>query len=53
LKEEFRNQLLREADSLPETEAALAEKGIRLIYPHGNLKGAKETVGSPPHVSIS
>jgi len=53
LKEELRNQLLREADSLTETEVALSEKGIRSIYPQGDLKGVKETTGSPPpHVPV-
>jgi len=53
LKEELRNQLLRESDSLAETEVARAEKGIRSIYPQGDLKGAKETAGSPPtHVPV-
>jgi len=53
LKEELRNQLLRDADSLVETEVARAEKGIRLMYPQGHLKGAKETAGSPPpHVPL-
>ena len=50
LKEELRNQLLREADSLAETEVALAEKGTRSIYPQGDLKGVKETSDSPPHM---
>jgi len=50
LKEQLSNQLLREADSLAETEVALAEKGIRSIYPQGDFKGAKETIGSPTHM---
>jgi len=50
LKEELRNQLRREADSLAETEVARAEKGIRSNYPQGDLKGAKETAGSPPNM---
>lgn len=33
LKEELRNQLLREADTQVEVEMTLAEKGIRQIYP--------------------
>jgi len=53
LKEELRNQLLRDSGSLAETEVARAEKGIRSIYPQGDLKGAKETTGSPPlHVPV-
>jgi len=50
LKEELRNRLLRESDSLVETEVVLAGKGMRSIYPQGDLKGAKETAGSPPHM---
>jgi len=52
LKEELRNQLLRDADSLAETEVVRAEKGILSIYPQGDLKGAKETAGSPPHIPV-
>jgi len=48
LKEELRNQLLREADSLAETAVALAEKGIQSMYPQGDFKGGEETLGSPP-----
>jgi len=33
-----------------ETEVVQAEKGIRSIYPQGDLKGAKGTVESPPHI---
>jgi len=50
LKKELRNQLLREAESLAETEVAQAEKGMRSIYPQGDLKGAKETVRQPSHM---
>jgi len=49
LKKELRNQLQSDADSLAET-VAQAEKGIRSIYPQGDLKGAKETAGSPPYM---
>jgi len=34
--EELRNQLLREANSLVETEVVLAQKGIQLIYSQGD-----------------
>ncbi|XP_069631326.1 LOW QUALITY PROTEIN: uncharacterized protein [Haliaeetus albicilla] len=50
LKEELRNQLLREADTQAEVEVTLAEKGIRQIYPQGDLQRAKETVESLPHM---
>ena len=50
LKEELRNHLLRDSDSLAETEVALAGKGIQPIYPQWDLKRAKETAGSPPHM---
>ena len=53
LKEELRNQLLRESDSLAETEVALAEKGIRSIYPPGGLEGRKRNRRQPlPHVPV-
>jgi len=47
LKEELRNQLLREADAFVETEVELTEKGIQSICPQRDSKGAKETVESP------
>jgi len=48
LTEELRGRLLREAGSLAQTEVALAEKAMRLICPQEDLKGVKETLGSPP-----
>lgn len=50
LKEELRNQLLRETDTLAEAEVLLEEKGIRQVYPWGDLKGVKEAVKKPPHM---
>ncbi|XP_074719620.1 uncharacterized protein LOC141941203 [Strix uralensis] len=50
LKEKLRDQLLREADTLAEVEVKLSEKGIRQIYPQGDLQKAKETVESLPHM---
>ncbi|XP_054677814.1 uncharacterized protein LOC129204954 [Grus americana] len=50
LKEELRNQLLRETDALAEEEVLLEEKGIRQVYPWGDIKGVKEAVKSPPHM---
>ena len=50
LKEELRNQLLREADTQAEVEVTLEEKGIQQIYPQGDLQRAKETVESLPHM---
>ncbi|GAB0180729.1 hypothetical protein GRJ2_000538200 [Grus japonensis] len=47
LKEELRNQLLRETDTL--AEVLLEEKGIRQVYPWGDLKGVKEAVKNTPH----
>ena len=47
LKEELRNQLLKEADSLAEVDS---EKGIWQIYPQGDLQKAKEAVESLPHM---
>jgi len=53
LKEELRNRLLRDANSLAETEVALAEKGIRSIYPPGGLEGRKRNRRQPlPHVPV-
>ena len=50
LKNELRGQLLAEADTLAEAEVKLLEKGIRQIYPQGDLQKAKETVESLPHM---
>ncbi|GAB0179419.1 hypothetical protein GRJ2_000407200 [Grus japonensis] len=50
LKEELRNQLLRETDTLAKTEVLLEEKGIRQVYPWGDIKGVKEAIKSPPHM---
>uniref|UniRef100_A0A663EGK8 Uncharacterized protein n=1 Tax=Aquila chrysaetos chrysaetos TaxID=223781 RepID=A0A663EGK8_AQUCH len=50
LKKELRNQLLREADTQAEVEVTFVEKGIRQIYPQRDLRRAKETVESLPHM---
>lgn len=50
LKEELRDQLLREVDTLAEVEVKLSEKGIRQVYPQGDLQKARETVESLPHM---
>uniref|UniRef100_A0A8C8AKQ8 Uncharacterized protein n=1 Tax=Otus sunia TaxID=257818 RepID=A0A8C8AKQ8_9STRI len=50
LKDELREQLLREMDTLAEAEVKLLEKGIRQIYPQGDLQKTKETVESLPHM---
>ncbi|GAB0205260.1 hypothetical protein GRJ2_002991600 [Grus japonensis] len=50
LKEEWRNQLLRETDTLAEAEVPLEETGLRQVYPWGDLKGVKEAVKKPPHM---
>uniref|UniRef100_A0A8D0ET68 Uncharacterized protein n=1 Tax=Strix occidentalis caurina TaxID=311401 RepID=A0A8D0ET68_STROC len=49
LKSELREQLLAETDTLAETQVKLLEKGIRQIYPQGDLQKAKETIESLPH----
>ena len=48
LKEELRNQLLREADTQVEVEVKLLEKGIWQIYPQGDSQKARQTVESLP-----
>ncbi|XP_074669759.1 uncharacterized protein LOC141918811 [Strix aluco] len=50
LKNELREQLLAEADTLAEAEVKLLEKGIRQIYPQEDLQKAKEAIESPPHM---
>ncbi|GAB0189146.1 hypothetical protein GRJ2_001379900 [Grus japonensis] len=50
LKELLRNQLLRETDTLAEAEVLPKEKGIRQVYPWGDLKGVKEAIKKPPHM---
>ncbi|XP_064361548.1 uncharacterized protein LOC112984442 [Dromaius novaehollandiae] len=50
VKEELRNQLLREADTLAETEGLLEEKGVRQIYPQRDLKRLKGAGDGPPHM---
>ncbi|XP_074667200.1 uncharacterized protein LOC141917704 [Strix aluco] len=50
LKDELREQLLRETDTLAEAQVKLLEKGIWQIYPQGDLQKAKETAESLPHM---
>ncbi|XP_074682581.1 uncharacterized protein LOC141924255 [Strix aluco] len=50
LKSELREQLLAETDTLAEAQVKLLEKGIRQIYPQGDLQKARETVESLPHM---
>ncbi|XP_074769749.1 uncharacterized protein LOC141963913 [Athene noctua] len=50
LKDELREYILAEADTHAEAEVKLLEKGIRQIYPQGDLQKAKETLESHPHM---
>ncbi|XP_074666883.1 LOW QUALITY PROTEIN: uncharacterized protein LOC141917524 [Strix aluco] len=49
LKNELREQLLAETDTLVEAEVKLLELLDRQIYPQGDLQKAKETIESPTH----
>ncbi|XP_042644246.1 uncharacterized protein LOC122152922 [Tyto alba] len=50
LKDELREQLLTETDTLVEARVKLLEKAIRQIYPQRDLQKAKETVERIPHM---
>lgn len=50
LKETLREELWKETDSFGEVESKLKERGIRQIYPQGDLQRAKEAVENPPHM---
>ncbi|XP_074788809.1 uncharacterized protein LOC141973790 [Athene noctua] len=50
LRDELREYILAETDNHAEAEVNLMEKGIRQIYPQGDLQKAKETLESYPHM---